>query len=351
MEGAGGSGEPSRGAREQRQGAAIARQLARELRQSTTLFAQQEPHLAASGQNSPSTSRTAPLPVQNSPRTSRAAPLPVQNSPSSPKMARFGTFSTCRESFIPLPPPRSQAGRILYRTRGRDRAGQHNSTPGPTGAEGTGGSGGSGGPEGLAAAPPGVTAITTPAKVAHNFRRSFFETTQKRCYSNEVISMFEQVARELRATLMGERPVEPHAASHRWACPVSARSAPGQRPVSGRRTARGATRSITPVGLPGQRPVSGRSAAGERPVGQQAASRRRACPVSGRRVARGASSSVSPAGLPAQRPLSGSRAARPCHGLGYSPGAPHRPSRTRRGWTRGRSTGRRGPSPRRCRGP
>ena len=110
------------------------------------------PRTACAVQNSPSTSRTAPLPVQNSPRTSRAAPLPVQNSPSSPEMARFGTFSTCRESFIPLPPPRSRAGRILYRTRGRDGARQHNSTPGHTGAEGTGGSGGSGCPEGLAAA-------------------------------------------------------------------------------------------------------------------------------------------------------------------------------------------------------
>ena len=53
MEGAGGSGEPSRSAREQRQGAAIARQLARELRQSTTLFAQQEPRRATSGKTLP----------------------------------------------------------------------------------------------------------------------------------------------------------------------------------------------------------------------------------------------------------------------------------------------------------
>ena len=106
-----------------------------------------------SGKSPATGPKGGPLPVQNSPSTSRAAPLPVQNSPCSPEMARFGTFSTCRESFIPLPPPRSRAGRILYRTRGRDRASHHNSTPGPTGAEGTGGSGGSGGPEGLAAAP------------------------------------------------------------------------------------------------------------------------------------------------------------------------------------------------------
>ena len=52
-----------------------------------------------------------------------------------------------------------------------------------------------------------------------------------------------------------------------------------------------------------------------------------------------------------QRPLSGWRAALLCHGLGYSPGAPRRPNRTRREWTRGRSTGRRAPWPRSCREP
>ena len=121
MEGAGGSGEPSRSAREQRQGAAIARQLARELRQSTTLFAQQEPRRATSGQNSPS---TPPLTA-----------FPGQNSPSTPEMAQFGAIYACRESFVPFSPPRSQAGRVLYRTQGRDRASQHNSTPGATGVE------------------------------------------------------------------------------------------------------------------------------------------------------------------------------------------------------------------------
>ena len=118
-----------------------------------TKLSQHTPRTACAGQNSPSTSRTAPLPVQNSPSTplptacavqnspstSRTAPLPVQNSPSSPEMARFGAFSTCRESFVPFSPPRSRAGRILYRTRGRDGARQHNSTPGPTCVEGGGG--------------------------------------------------------------------------------------------------------------------------------------------------------------------------------------------------------------------
>ena len=116
-----GHGEPGRSAHEQRQGAAIARLLARGLRQSTALFAQQQPHLAAS--------------VQNSPCTPALAACAVQNSPCSPEMAQFGAFSACRESFIPFSPPRSPAGRVLYRTRGRDRASQHNSTPGPTGME------------------------------------------------------------------------------------------------------------------------------------------------------------------------------------------------------------------------
>ena len=59
-----GHGEPGRSTHEQRQGAAIARQLARGLRQSKTLFAQQEPRRTPS----------------------------VQNSPCSPEMAQFGAL-------------------------------------------------------------------------------------------------------------------------------------------------------------------------------------------------------------------------------------------------------------------
>ena len=159
MEGAGGSGEPSRSAREQRQGAAIARQLARELRQSTTLFAQQEPRRATSGQNSPS---TPPLTA-----------FPGQNSPSTPEMAQFGAIYACRESFVPLSPPRSRAGRILYRTQGRDRASQHNSTPGPTGLEDAGGSGGTGEPgrgAGCRLAGPAWVGRTTATHISHAIR-------------------------------------------------------------------------------------------------------------------------------------------------------------------------------------
>ena len=42
---------------------------------------------------------------------------PVQNSPSTPKIPLFSAFCASRESFIPLPPPPSRAGRIFYRIR------------------------------------------------------------------------------------------------------------------------------------------------------------------------------------------------------------------------------------------
>ena len=146
MRGAPKNGGPGCSAREQRQGTAIALQLAQGLRQSTALFAQQQPRRAPPVQNSPCSPALAACAVQNSPSKSHTAPLPVQNSPRSPEMAQFGAFSACRESFIPLSPPRSRAGRILYRTRGRDGARQHNSTPGATGVKPPEGAGGTGGP-------------------------------------------------------------------------------------------------------------------------------------------------------------------------------------------------------------
>ena len=80
------------------------------------------------------TPRTA-CAVQNSPRTPLPTACAGQNSPCSPEMAQFGAFSECRESFVPFSPPRSRAGRILYRTQGRDGA-SHDSTTGPTCVEG-----------------------------------------------------------------------------------------------------------------------------------------------------------------------------------------------------------------------
>ena len=43
-----------------------------------------------------------------------------------------------------------------------------------------------------------------PANVARNLSWSFFEIPEKRCNSNDANSMFEQVAGELRAKLMGD---------------------------------------------------------------------------------------------------------------------------------------------------
>ena len=96
-----GHGKPGRDAREQRQGAAIARQQPRR-----AASVQNSPctpaFTACPGQNSPSTSSTAPLPVQNSPRTPTLTACPGQNSPCTPKMARFGAIYACGESFVPL---------------------------------------------------------------------------------------------------------------------------------------------------------------------------------------------------------------------------------------------------------
>ena len=60
--------------------------------------------------------RPVPSPVQNSPRTPTPAAQPVQNSPNTPTNAPFSQFCTSRENFVPPPPPRSRAGRTLYRT-------------------------------------------------------------------------------------------------------------------------------------------------------------------------------------------------------------------------------------------
>ena len=65
----------------------------------------------------------------------------------------------------------SRARRRNYRTRIDDRVGEHQ--------------------------------VTVQTKVARNFPRSFFETARKRCNSNVLNSMFEILARELRATLLG----------------------------------------------------------------------------------------------------------------------------------------------------
>ena len=74
--------------------------------------------------------------------------------------------------------------------------------------------------------------ITT--KVARNFPRSFFETARKRCNSNVLNSMFEILAGELRATLLGNHSGISHRRGDRrgghWRGRRHGRSAGGQRP-------------------------------------------------------------------------------------------------------------------------
>ena len=50
---------------------------------------------------------------------------------------------------------------------------------------------------------PRAATTPPPPHFARNLSWSFFETLQKRCNSNDANSMFEQVAGELRAKLMG----------------------------------------------------------------------------------------------------------------------------------------------------
>ena len=72
-------------------------------------------------QNSPNTPTPAAHPVQNSPSTPTPAAQPVQNSPNTYKKAHFSLFCSSRENFVPPPPPRSRAGRTLYRAQRQTR--------------------------------------------------------------------------------------------------------------------------------------------------------------------------------------------------------------------------------------
>ena len=63
----------------------------------------------------------APNPAQNSPNTPTPAAQPVQNSPNTPTNAHFSPFYPSRENFVPLAPPRSRAGRTLYRAQCQTR--------------------------------------------------------------------------------------------------------------------------------------------------------------------------------------------------------------------------------------
>ena len=68
-----------------------------------------------------------------------------------------------------------------------------------------------------------MTTVTTPAKVARNLTRSFFEIGHKRCNSNDTNSTFEQATGELRATLLGNHSDQRGGRTHRQAAPVTSR--------------------------------------------------------------------------------------------------------------------------------
>ena len=110
-------------------------------------------------------------------------------------MARFGAIYACGESFVPLWPPRTRAGRVLYRTQGRVGA-SHDTTTGTTSAEGTGGTTGTRRMTG------GLRQDHRQTNFACNSIGPNFNKPRKRCNSNDANSMFEHAAGELHAKLM-----------------------------------------------------------------------------------------------------------------------------------------------------
>ena len=113
-------------------------------------------------------------------------------------MAQYGAIYACRESFVPFSPPRTQAGRTLYRTPGRNGA-SHNSTPRTTGMKGTRGITGT--RRGRAG-----DANTTARQIPHAIPNQPNPTsTQNPHDSNDHESQHETPARELHAKLLGRR--------------------------------------------------------------------------------------------------------------------------------------------------
>ena len=192
-------------------------------------------------------------------------------------MAQFGMFCPHRESFVPLCSTKHQAGRILYRTRGRVTA-SHDSTPGPTSAEGTGGSGGGlegpegpEGPEGTGGPRAAGTHHGAGGRSQDHSQTNFacnsigpnFNKPRKRCNSNDANSIFEQAAGELHAKLMID--------SQNWATCSN--------PRPGRTTSRRAERSSQrgrlaggppPTGTPSSPAQNDRHPAPGTPLGQAA---------------------------------------------------------------------------------
>ena len=98
---------------------------------------------------------------------------------------------------------------------------------------------------------------------AHNFPRSFFETTQKRCNSNDMNSIFEALAGELRAELLSGRAWPGFETTH---TPISTPRATGVEGAGGsgghgRASRHGAERSEALASRAG-RPGGGRKSGG-----------------------------------------------------------------------------------------
>ena len=133
---------------------------------------------------------------------------------------------------------------------------------------------------GLATAPAGGDP-TTSRQISHVISpRSLFETTRKRCNSNDVDSTFELIAGELRATFMGggrawpsfettrrrhaDRMLlmvqNPHQYPWRHAPTLASRSHPGVMLPPWRHAPSLSSRSLTGAALPGGTPINARKA-------------------------------------------------------------------------------------------
>ena len=141
------------------------------------------------GVGSPATAHTEGATAkQISPNKNHAVPLRYKTLPARAARPHF------RYKTLPARPKWPNlalflhAGRVLYRTRGRDGARQQDTRPHRCGGR----------QQGL-----------VQTNFARNFPRSFFETTRKRCNSNGTNSMFEVIAGELRAKLLRVRPGRP----------------------------------------------------------------------------------------------------------------------------------------------
>ena len=121
--------------------------------------------------------------------------------------------------------------------------------------------------------------------VARDLSRSFFETPQKRCNSNDTNSMLEQAAGELRAKLMGRRGLtglRDDAPSRRLAA----------RTARGRAAAHGHTKQPGPTGVEGAGGTGGHGRASRRGAERSEALASRAAGPSGARNTSGATSNT-----------------------------------------------------------